>query len=98
MTRQDKQAITGNMSRHPKAAQRRVKLVRLLGSILHECKPVLETMRKAEAMINHCTRKTNGHEFAGYAVKSEVSDKYYQPLSVVSQSAVAAMDNEVQLA
>jgi hypothetical protein len=60
MTRQDKQNITGNMARHPKVAARRIRLVRMLGSILHEVEPTLAAMREADMVMDTCTSSRRG--------------------------------------
>ena len=60
MTRLDKQNITGNMRNHHKAAMRRIRLVRMLGSIMHECEPTLAAMREADMVMDTCTSSRRG--------------------------------------
>jgi hypothetical protein len=98
MTKQKQLAITGNLKNHPHAASRRLGLWRMLNNIHREVETTLAAMRQADEVLDRTTRTTNGHEFAGYAVKGEVSAKYYNPLAVVSGAAMAAMDNEAAIA
>jgi hypothetical protein len=98
MNRQTKLQITGNLKNHPRAASRRLGLWRMLNNIHNECAATFAAMRQADDVLDRTTRTTNGHEFAGYSVASEVQGKYYNPLAVVSGSAVKAMDEQAAIA
>jgi hypothetical protein len=97
MTRQDKNQITGNLRNHPRAASRRLGLWRMLNQIHNECSATFAAMRQADDVIDRTTRTTNGHEFAGYSLKSEVNAKYYIPLDVAAPRALDAIERAAEI-